>query len=65
MNSLLTVIKAMLEILASQQAQIKALQREVKMDNEVEFNEDDFADLNSRIEALSGITATDTANLLF
>ena len=58
MNTLLAVLKAMLEILASQQAQIKALMTEVELDNQSDFTDADFADLGAEIATLVGTPDT-------
>lgn len=65
MSSLLTVIKAMLEILVSQQAQIKALQQEAEMDNQSDLSESDFAGLSAQIEGLSASGITGVGNVPF
>jgi len=53
MNSLLTVIKAMLEIMASQKAQIDALQLNADMDDAEELTNVDFEGLTAQIATLS------------
>ena len=59
MKSLLTVIKAILEAIAVQQEQIKALYREVEMDNqEAELTEADFAALQGQIATLIALPDT-------
>ena len=58
MNTLPTVLKAMLEILSMQQAQIKALMTEVELDNQSDFTDADFADLGDQIATLVGTPDT-------
>ena len=65
MNSLLTVIKAMLEILASQQAQISELQRNMNMDDAKELTDADFADLTTQIETLNATVTADNESIPF
>ena len=65
MNSLLTVIKAMLEILASQQAQISELQRNMNMDDAKELTDADFADLTTQIETLNASVTADNESIPF
>jgi hypothetical protein len=65
MNSLLTVIKAMLEILASQQAQISELQRNAELDNESDLTETDFAALTAQIETLNASVTADNESIPF
>jgi len=65
MNSLLTVIKAMLEILASQQAQISELQRNMNMDDVKELTDADFADLTTQIETLNASVTADNESIPF
>jgi len=48
----------MLEILASQQAQIKALSHEVEMDNQTDLSDADFADLNAQLASLTAMPDT-------
>ena len=65
MNSLLTVIKAMLEILASQQAQISELQRNMNMDDAKELTDADFAALTTQIETLNATLTVDNESTPF
>jgi len=58
MKTLLTVIKAILEILANQQMQIKALTNEVEMDNQTDLTEADFETLNAQIASLTAMPDT-------
>jgi len=60
MKTLLTVIKAILETLASQQMQIKALTNEVEMDNQTDLTETDFETLNAQIASLTAMSVSDT-----
>ena len=61
MKSLLTVIKAILEILIDHKSQLVAIQNELKMDNESDLTESDIAELTSQVEALNlGIGNTET-----
>ena len=53
MKSLLTVIKAILEILTDHKSQLVAIQNELKMDNESDLTESDIAALTSQVEALT------------
>lgn len=65
MKTLLTVIKAILEILASQQIQIKALTSEVDMDNQTDLTEADLAWLIEQVEALSVSETVDNEPMPF
>lgn len=60
MNSLLTVIKAMLEIMSSQQSQISEIQSNMSMDDARDFTDVDFADLTAQIATLSANVTDDT-----
>ena len=52
MNALLTVLTTMIEILKKQQQMILELQREVKLDNETELTDADFADLSAQLASV-------------
>ena len=55
----------MLEILASQQAQISELQRYASMDDASELTDTDFADLTAQIETLSASAIADDVAVPF
>ena len=54
MNTLLMVLKAMLEIIANQQAQINSITGEMEIDNSSQLTDGDFADLQAQLAALAG-----------
>ena len=52
MNTLKTVLKAMLDIISVQNAQIAVLLKDMEIDNQAELTESDFADLQAQIATL-------------
>ena len=58
MNTLLMVLKAMLEIIANQQAQINSITGEMEIDNSSQLTDGDFADLQAQLATLVGTPDT-------